>query len=254
MKEIKFLLKFGERQHLESLQQGNLFFSNAKTFRYYEEELFIKGQGDRLEGGSMIAANSVTMVSNDTHEPVFTGVKGNMFVHYEPANLLPVFCMFACLEKDCVENEDGTLSIKLSDDIKQNIITHFPKADTVAIIKEPQQFIKDVHSTIGSDCKSDLVNYFHLMGFDSEHGKANDLSYFKYLSQDTPPIKEDGKTIYSFNAQYVYRSLLCKDIFFEKEQEYRFILPQLNITKPQVFPTNLKAKIELQDLASFFSN
>lgn len=33
MSEIKFFLKFGERQHLESLQQGNLFFSNAQTFR-----------------------------------------------------------------------------------------------------------------------------------------------------------------------------------------------------------------------------
>jgi len=254
MSEIKFFLKFGERQYLESLQQGNLFFSNAQTFRYYEEQLFIKGQGDRLEGGSMIAANNMSMIDNDTNEPVFTGIKGNMFVHYEPANLLPVFCIFSCFEKDCVKNDDGTLSIKLSDEIKQNIITHFPKADTVAIIKEPELFIEDVHSTIGSECKSGLVNYFHLMGFNSEQGTANDLSYFKYLTQDVPPKKEDGKTIYSFNAKYVYRSLLCKDVFFDKEQEYRFILPEINIIKPQEFPVKLQSKIELQNLATFFSH
>ena len=41
MDEIKFFLKFGERKHLEDLQKGNLFFSNAQTFRYYEEKLFI---------------------------------------------------------------------------------------------------------------------------------------------------------------------------------------------------------------------
>lgn len=193
---MKFFLKFGEREHLESLQQGNLFFSNVLTFRYYEENLFIKGQGDRLEGGSMIATSNMTMIDNDTNEPVFTEVKGNMFVHYEPANLLPVFCVFACFEKDCSIKEDGTLSIKLSDDIKKNIIAHFPKADSVAIIKEPQQFIDDVHSTIGTECKSDLVHYFHLLGFDSEKGKANDLSYFKYLSQDVLPKSENGRTNY----------------------------------------------------------
>lgn len=253
MGEINFFLKFGERQYLERLQEGNLFFSNAQTFRFYEEQLLIKGQGDRLEGGSMIAANNMSMIDNTTEEPVLTGIRSNMLVHYEPANLLPVFCIFSCFEKDCVRNDDGTLSIKLSDEIKQNIIAHFPKADTVAIIKDPELFIKDVHLTIGTECKSGLVNYFHLMGVDSEHGTANDLSYFKYLTQDVPPKKEDGKTIYSFNAQYVYRSLLCKDVFFDKEQEYRFILPEVNILKPQEFPIKLQSKIELQNLAQFFS-
>ncbi len=254
MSEIKFFLKFGELEHLKSMQRGNLFFSNAQTFRYYEEKFYIKGQGDRLEGGSMIAASNMTMIDNDTNSPVFTGVKGNMFVHYEPANLLPVYCVFACLEKDCSVNENGLLKINLSDDIKQNIITHFPKADTVAIIKDPQQFINDVQVTIGTECKSELVHYFHLLGFDSELGRANDLSYFKYLSQDVPPKKETGGTTYSFNSEYVYRSLLCKDLFFEKEQEYRFILPQMNIIKAREFSVKLNQCIELQDLSCFFSN
>lgn len=254
MDEIKFFLKFGERKNLESLQNGNMYFSNAQTFRYYEEKLFIKGQGDRLEGGSMIAANNVTMIDNNTHEPVFTGIKGNMFVHYEPANLLPVFCIFSCFEKDCTIDKNGELVVNLSDDLKDNIISHFPKADTVAIIRNPQQFISDVQSTIGFECKADLVNYFHLMGFDSEQGTANDLSYFKYLTQDVPPKREGKKTIYSFNADYVYRSLLCKDVFFSKEQEYRFILPRIEIESGKVFPVHLQQKIELKDLNTFFAS
>ncbi len=252
MSEIKFLLKFGEREYLERLQQGYLFFSNALTFRHYEEKLLIKGQGDRLEGGSMIAASSMNMIDNETNEPVFTGVSGNMFLHYEPANLLPVFCVFACFEKDCTTNEDGTLSIKLSEDIKKNIIIHFPKADSVAIIKKPQQFIDDVHSTIGTACKSGLVNYFHLTGFNSEKGISNDLSYFKYLCQDVQPKRVNGRTFYSFNSKYVYRSLLCKDVFFEKEQEYRFTLPQLKLIYPKEFFVTLREYIELQDLNGFF--
>lgn len=92
------------------------------------------------------------------------------------------------------------------------------------------------------------------MGFDSEHGTTNDLSYFKYLTQDVPPKKEGNKTVYSFNAEYVYRSLLCKDMFFNKEQEYRFILPRIEITKARVFSVCLQQKIELQDLDTFFAS
>ena len=253
MNDIKFLLKFGKREHLEKLQAGKLYFSNARTFRRIEEKLFIKGQGDRMEGGSYLSASNVTMVDRDTDEPMFTGIRGNMLLHYEPADLLPVFCIFCCFEKDCILNEDGTLAINISNEIKDSIISHFPHADTVAVIKNPYQFIEDVTASIGYDCKSDLVNYFHLTGFDSEHGKVNDLSYFKYLAQDTPPVRLDGKTVYSFNAKYVYRALLCKDVFFADEQEYRFILPEVKIVDGREFQTTLQETIELHDLSAFFS-
>ncbi len=253
MNEIKFLLKFGKREHLERLQTGKMYFSNARSFRQIEENLLIKGQGDRMEGGSYISASNMTMVDRETDEPMFTGIRGNMLLHYEPADLLPVFCIFCCFEKDCVLNDDGTLSIKLPAEIKDSIISHFPNADTVAVIKNPHQFIEDVTASIGYDCKSDLVNYFHLTGFDGEHGKVNDLSYFKYLMQDTPPVKMDGKTVYSFNAKYVYRALLCKDVFFANEQEYRFILPDINIVDGREFPVTLRETMELHDLSNFFA-
>lgn len=81
----------------------------------------------------------------------------------------------------------------------------------------------------------------------------NDLSYFKYLMQDTPPVKMDGKTVYSFNAKYVYRALLCKDVFFANEQEYRFILPDINIVDGREFPVILRETMELHDLSTFFA-
>jgi len=130
---------------------------------------------------------------------------------------------------------------------------HFPNADTVAVIKEPYQFIQDVRSSIGHECKSDLVNYFHLTGFNSDKGLVNDFSYYKYLTQDTPSVDLGGKRAYSFDAKYVYRALLCKDVFFKNEQEYRFILPELNITEGRVFPVNLNTAIELYDINEFFS-
>ena len=49
MADIKYLLKFGKREHLESLVSGNIYCSNAITFWGIEDKLKIKGQGDILE-------------------------------------------------------------------------------------------------------------------------------------------------------------------------------------------------------------
>lgn len=249
--EILYFLKFGEREHMEQLAKGYLYFSNAITYRGIEEILMIKGQGDILEGGSKMDSHNMTMIDNETNEPLFQGIRSNMLVHYEPANLLPVFCLFCCFEKDCFTDESGKRTIQLSEEIKRSIIEHFPKADSVAIISNPIQFINDVRNSVRTDCKSGLVNYFHLEGFESEKGIAMDMEYFKYLAQDIPPKKEYGKTVYSFNSKYVYRSLLCKDIFFIGEQEYRFILPKNRILRPQSIPVALKEKVEIESLDEF---
>lgn len=250
--EIIYFLKFGEREHMEQLAKGYLYFSNAITYRGIEEDLMIKGQGDKLEGGSKMLSHNMTMIDNETNETVFQGIRGNMLVHYEPANLLPVFCLFCCFEKDCITDESGKRTIQLSEEIKHSITDHFPKADFVAIISNPVQFIDDVRNSVRTDCKSGLVNYFHLEGFESEKGIAMDMEYFKYLAQDAPPKKEDGKTVYSFNGKYVYRSLLCKDIFFTDEQEYRFILPETRILYSQSISVALKEKVKIESLDEFF--
>lgn len=254
MSKIVCFLKFGEKVHLDGISKGELFFSNALKFRQIEEKLFIKGQGDKLEGGSMFYSQNMTMIDNDTNEVVMTGVSGNMLVHYEPANLLPVYCLFACYEKDCTRLEDGSLQFHIADGIKENIIEHFPKADSVAIISAPEDFVNSVVSSIGSDVKHGEVNYFNLYGFDSEYGKSMDIRYIKYLAQDMEPQKVPGGTQYTFSANYVYRSLLCKDEFFSKEQEYRFILPDRKINEGTIFNIDFKGMVDVQSLDNFWNN
>ena len=56
MADIKYLLKFGKREHLESLVSGNIYCSNAITFWGIEDKLKIKGQGDILEAGTRIVS------------------------------------------------------------------------------------------------------------------------------------------------------------------------------------------------------
>ena len=61
MSEIRFLLKFGKKEHIEEFVNGSLFCSNAETFWKIEKDKKIKGQGDILEGGSRIYAQRVVM-------------------------------------------------------------------------------------------------------------------------------------------------------------------------------------------------
>lgn len=65
MQRIIAFLKFGERRYLERMQQGNLYFSNAQTLRAFEMQHAIKGQGDRLEGGTELIANQIKLAKGD---------------------------------------------------------------------------------------------------------------------------------------------------------------------------------------------
>jgi len=99
--------------------------------------------------------------------------------------------------------------------------------------------------------KNGKVNYFNINGIASEGGIVGDMKCFEYLCQDVSPKKDGNKTIISFNAEYVYRTLQCKDIFFQKEQEYRFIVPTIEIEYPKEFDINLDTQIKLFDFDDF---
>lgn len=79
-----------------------------------------------------------------------------------------------------------------------------------------------------------------------------DMEYMKCLMQDVPPVKDDKGTRYTFYADYAFRVLLCKDVFFEKEQEYRIILPNEVIEEGKSYPVKLSEEYEICDLNSFF--
>lgn len=127
--------------------------------------------------------------------------------------------MFAVYEEDCNTNDNGELVINLSKEKKQTIREHFPNANAVVIISNPDQFINDINESRGFDIKADRVHYYHIdKGFSTDDGRtAIDMEYMKYLTQDVPSMKENGTIRYTFNADYAYRVLFCKDVFFTNE-------------------------------------
>ncbi len=239
MGHIKFLLKFGEEFHLKEFAKGSLYCSNAETFWGIEDKQKIKGQGDILEAGSRIFSQNMTMQSLDTGSITSFNMSGNILVHLEPAKHIPVFCLFTVYEDDCGIDANGQYIINLSDEKKETIKKHFPKANAVAIISEPYKFLDDVIASIGCEIKHGEVHYFHIdegLEIEGSNQRAIDMEYMKYLMQDVPPVIKDGKTTYSFQADYVFSALFCKDVFFSDEQEYRIVLPHEKVSKGTSYP------------------
>lgn len=77
--------------------------------------------------------------------------------------------------------------------------------------------------SIGTEIKTENVHYFHIdKGFDTKDGQTlMDMEYMKYLMQDVPPVRYDKVTKYTFYADYAFRVLFCKDVFFEKSRNTR---------------------------------
>ena len=170
-----------------------------------------------------------------------------------PAKEMPVFCLFAVFDEDCELGEDGQIRIRLSQETKNTIRTHFPNADSVVIIDNPNNFIEDVKASIGHEIKNDLVHYFNIdEGFPTENGQtAMDMSYMKYVMQDVPPVVENGRVRYRFCTDFAYRVLFCKDVFFKDEQEFRFVMPEEHISVGTNYPVNLKDTYKIEKLESF---
>lgn len=250
MGNIRFFLKFGKKDHLKDLVEEKLYCSNATTFWGIEDELKIKGQGDRLEAGTMLHAQNVWMQSHETGEILSITGKSNGLLRVEPAKNIPVYCLFAVYDEDCVLNEDGTVVIALSQEKKNAIREHFPNADGVVIIDNPEEFLLDIRNTIGKDIKDELVHYFNIdKGYETNDGQiANDMRYMKYIVQDSKPVKINGMTKYTFLADFAFRVLFCKDMYFENEQEYRIVLPSEYIEEGTKYPVHFSKEYKISDI------
>ena len=176
-------------------------------------------------------------------------MNSNILVHIMPAKNIPVFCLFSVYENDCVLDDSGKYHFKLSKEKQDTIIKHFPNADSVAIISDPAMFIEEVVNSIGCYVKHEKVHYFHIdkgMGITNDGNRTMEMEYMQYLMQDTPPFTDEkGNKHYVFHADYAFRVLFCKDVFFTNEQEYRIVLPNERINEGTHYPVKISEDIKI---------
>lgn len=241
---------------METFSKGNLYFSNAEKFWGIEDKLKIKGQGDQLEAGTMLFAQKITAYSHQDSSLIAEAGNCKGLLRVEPAKNIPVFCLFAVFEEDCTKDNEGKFIINFSNKTKQIIKQHFPKADSVAIVDNPNEFLRDIENSIGYELKHELVGYYNLdSGLDADDGrKAMDMAYINYIMQDTAPSKDGNKTTYTFYADYAFRVLFCKDVYFSEEQEYRILIPSETIIESKTYPAQITNKITVISIDDFFEN
>ena len=250
--DIKYFLKFGKRKNISSIKNNQLWFSTPETLRPLEDSL-VRGQGDKHEGGMRLITKNFLFTEEETGKQFrVSGPTVNIDFLIEPVNKVPLYCLFACYEKDC----DTNGKIVLSKEIQQTIREHFPEADAVVIVPNPEEFVKKITNTISCNGKEDIrcisesVGYYHVFGFNE---RALDLSMFEYLTQDSPVRQTEKGWERTALQKYAWRILFCKDVFFQNEQEYRFILPDEIVENGKLYEADIDGdSIEIMDLDEFF--
>lgn len=261
LKDIRFLVKFGKREHLEDIIKGEIYFTNAKRLIEIESIKMRKGQGDSGEGRTKIAFNSARLYNTATGKLEREITDNILDLGYQYVPDIPVFCLTAVYEKDMTRNTDGTVTINISDNIKKNIKSSFDEADAALIIKAPQIFDKDIRSYFNNLCESDVMKYYKNMSkgvitiemieYIAGSYKNLNLSEKDYLVKLTTSI---SNSTYYFTLQNLHRILFCKDAeYFKDQQEYRFVAYQYSIDKPQKLPIKTSAEMEIVDIDNVFT-
>lgn len=207
-------LKFGKREHIESLKKGYMWFSPCIKFRKWENN---DGIGDKNDGGLFFNINNLESNYN---------IK-NVSVIVDRASYIPIFCM----------KRDSTYAITAQQ--LQTIKHDFPNYDSVLIIEDEQGFLKQIEDCFNKKAFAHNVIYQGMSEF------MNDISEFinfifdgqseiefvspnknneVFMEISLSLINQKCKTLKINNSNY-YRTVYIKGQRYRNESEYRIVLP-----------------------------
>ncbi len=224
MEAIIAFAKFGEIKHLKKILEGRLYFSTTREFNKIEEELCIKGQGDKLDGKLIL---------------------DRFHFSFGDIDLTPIFCITALTKKE-ISNDNYPLELELTEDFLSAMLNDFPKSDGVLVIREIDKFIDTVEKIFDFKVVHNHVRYFDF--------KAMDSSFYTYIFEDdgknldnqivTFPNGNKGR-LFSIREDSIFRLFLTKDSQFCNQNEYRFLGVRDLISEPMdyIFSNELDMKL-----------
>jgi len=209
------MIKYGKESHLQQIVNGKVRFSPSQTYIKIEEAQHNKGQGDLLEGKMKLKIERARLHDPDTDKLIGVLPAGTILVSIQDVNNMPVFCLSQYGNEDIINYvDDSNYKIALTREKLECIETDFLDATHALIILEPEKFVDNMMHIDSHSIFNDEIKYYDY--------DINPLQMYMYLTTGQTDIQTN--TSISMIYENRYRHLLCKDISFSKQQEYRFIV------------------------------
>ena len=218
---IRAMIKYGKKDHLQQIIDGNLRFAPSQQYVEIERDLHNKGQGDLLDGKMKIKFERAEARDPETDKLMYVLPKSEVIVSIQDVNNMPIFCLSHYGDEE-IKYIDGREHLTIKSDVLDSIKKDFEDATHALIIFEPEKFIEDVHRISGHQFVGDSIRYYDY--------DVNSLQMFMFLCSGSETLQENVELIMTYENRY--RNLLCKDISFSQQQEYRFIGLDELITSP----------------------
>lgn len=227
------MIKYGEEAHLRQLVNGEICFSPSQTYIKMEEERHNKGQGDLLEGKMKLKIEGARIHDPETNEFISVLPACTIVISIQDVNNMPVFCLTQYGQENIIDYVDETnYTIALSDGKIKGIRADFIEATHALIILEPDKFINDIKNIKGHKFISEGIHYYDY--------EINPLQMYMFLTTGNETIQTNS--VMSMTYANRYRHLLCKDVEFSNQEEYRFIGLDELITEPVFYSFSFTSK------------
>lgn len=230
----KFMIKYGKEQHLQQIVNGELRFAPSQTYIKIEEKQHNRGQGDLLEGKMKIQFESLRLHNPETNEFICELSKITGILSIQEVNNIPIFCL-SQYNNDDIKIIDDKEFIALKKEKLESIKIDIPDATHALIIFEPDKFIDDVKRISGYEIISDEIHYYDY--------NMNTIEMLMFLTTGCTEVKTNQELYMTYANKY--RQLLCKDIDFETQQEFRFVMSNELITEPKFYKFRFTSKYML---------
>ncbi|MGN9169482.1 hypothetical protein ACTNAS_15820 [Paenibacillus polymyxa] len=161
-----FLIKFGQKEHLESLQKGNLYLNNLDYFIQMEKRNNKKGRGDKSEASLILTDVALKFINHDSNELSFTLDSAKTSLRMDEVLAKPVFCMMwiGIEDFEVIKEDEDEVEAKLSFDAEQQkeMVSEF---GDYALVIDAGRFMEALETTLNqmklrfATGKVDYINY-----------------------------------------------------------------------------------------------
>ena len=211
---ISCFLKFGKREHLESLAQGKIHFSPVRELREREDTMQ-KGVGDKYEGEIEIACKKTTFIDS-------CGIERERCCSWaftsELLDEVPVFCLTACSNNECVW-QDGKQVPQIKPETLEQFKERYDNYDSVAVIEKPELFKKDMEDAFNGAVRHHEITYRNIK---IKEGESHPIEIFWDCVANGEALLPNK--LYTGKAEDLINLLFYKDRDFSAESEYRFVV------------------------------